>query len=193
MHRIKKQNRIIETAIKIFSTNGFYNATISQIASNLNMSVGNFYNYFPSKKSLARKSIVFVSKKLATNLRYINDQDLPSYDKIFLFVENYFDFLQNYPEMIEYFFRVYLSNREIFCENDRCGFSLAEDFVNEVKRLLQDGIKNEEFSQKDFFISFSCIAGTLGGITFLKGEHVLEDDINIYREGIAQSIYNALK
>ncbi len=193
MHRIKKQNRIIETAIKIFSTNGFYNTTISQIVSSLNMSVGNFYNYFPSKKSLARKSIVFVSKKLAINLKYINDQDLTSYDKIFLFVENYFDFLQNYPEMIEYFFRVYLSNREIFCENDRCSFSLAEDFVNEIKRLLQDGIKNGEFSQKDFFISFSCIAGTLGGITFLKGEHVLEDDLNIYREGIAQSIYNALK
>jgi len=193
MHRIKKQNRIIETAIKIFSTNGFYNTTISQIVSNLNMSVGNFYNYFPSKKSLAKKSIIFVSKKLAENLRCINDQKLTSYDKIFLFVENYFDFLQNYPEMIEYFFRVYLSNREIFCENDRCGFSLAEDFVNEVKRLLQDGIKNEEFSQKDFFIAFSCIAGTLGGITFLKGEHVLEDDINIYRKGIAQSIYNALK
>ncbi len=193
MHRIKKQNRIIEAAIKIFSTNGFYNATISQIASNSKMSVGNFYNYFPSKKSLARKSIIFVSKKLATNLKYINDQDLTSYDKIFLFVENYFDFLQNYPEMIEYFFRVYLSNREIFCENDKCGFSLAEDFVNEVKRLFQDGVKNGEFSQKDFFISFSCIAGTLGGITFLKGEHVLEDDINIYREGIAQSIYNALK
>ena len=50
MNKIKKQNMIIASALKVFSKQGFYNTTIAQIAKDIGMSVGNFYNYFPSKK-----------------------------------------------------------------------------------------------------------------------------------------------
>ncbi len=193
MNKIKKQNKIIESALKIFSKNGFYNTTISYITDDLKMSVGNFYNYFPSKKSLARASMVFVTKKLASNLRYINAKHITSREKITLFVQGYFDFVKQNPEMIEYFFRVYLSNRELFCEHEDCGFSLAKEFIDEVKTLFEDGRKNEEFMQKDFFVAFSSIVGILGGMTFLNGEHVLEDDIQSYRTKVSKAIYNALK
>ncbi len=193
MNKIKKQNKIIESALKIFSKNGFYNTTVSNITDDLKMSVGNFYNYFPSKKSLAKAAIVFVTRKLASNLRYINSQNTTSSEKISLFVKEYFDFIKKHPEMIEYFFRVYLSNRELFCEHEDCGFSLAKEFVDEVKILLDDGIKSREFAQKDFFVAFSSIAGILGGMTFLNGEHVLENRIESYCDEVSKTICNSLK
>ncbi len=193
MNKIKKQNKIIETALNIFSKRGFYNTTVSQIADDLEMSVGNFYNYFPSKKSLARAAIVFVTRKLAITLRYINNQNISSNKKISLFVREYFSFIQKHPEMIEYFFRVYLSNRELFCEHEDCGFSLAKEFIDEVQTLFEDGVRNKEFCEKDFFIAFSSIAGILGGMTFLNGEHVLIDEIQSYCDEVAKTICHSLK
>lgn len=142
---------------------------------------------------MARAAITFVTKKLALSLNYINNKEISQKEKIYLFVSEYFGFIQKYPEMIEYFFRVYLSNRELFCEDDDCGFALAEAFINEIQRYVQDGVDSGEFRDKTFFVAFSCIAGILGGMTFLSGEHVFEDELDNYCEEVAESIYNSLK
>jgi TetR/AcrR family transcriptional regulator, repressor of fatR-cypB operon len=193
MNKMKKQNLIISSALKVFSKQGFYNTTIAEIAKDIGMSVGNFYNYFPSKKNLARASITFVTKKLASSLSYINNKEISQQEKMHLFVHEYFGFVQLHPEMIEYFFRVYLSNRELFCEDDDCGFALAEEFINEIKRYVEDGVQSGEFRDKNFFVAFSCIAGILGGMTFLSGEHVFEDKLEVYCDEVSETIYNSLK
>ncbi|MDX1809225.1 MAG: TetR/AcrR family transcriptional regulator [Sulfurospirillaceae bacterium] len=193
MNKKKKQNLIIASALKVFSKNGFYNTTIANIAQDIGMSVGNFYNYFPSKKNLARAAITFVTKKLAASLSYINNKEISQKEKIYLFVTEYFGFIQQYPEMIEYFFRVYLSNRELFCEDEDCGFALAKDFINEIQRYVQDGVESGEFKEKNFFVAFSSIAGILGGMTFLSGEHVFDEELDVYCDEVSETIYNALR
>jgi len=188
----KKENLIISSALKMFSKDGFYNTKVSDIAKSIGVSVGNIYNYFPSKDSLAKASISFVSKKLALKLKYINEQDISSKEKIHLFVQSYLIFLQNNPEMIDYFFRVYLGNRELFCKNEKCGFEFAKEFVDELKVMVAKGIENKEFVDQNFFISFSCIAGILGGITFLNSEKVLTDNLESYAKSLSNSIYKAI-
>ena len=191
--RFKRENSIIASALKTFSKKGFYGTSISDIAKNIGMSVGNIYNYFPSKKILARASITFVTKKIASKLRAINVKKISTEDKIFQFVESYFDFTQKYPEMIEYFFRVYLSNRELFCEDKDCGFALAKEFVDEIEKLVEYGIENGDFKKQNFYVAFSCVVGILGAMTFLSGENVLDDDLSLYSKNITDTIFNALK
>ena len=190
--KFKKKNTIILSALKLFSKKGFYNTTISEISNNMGVSVGNIYNYFPSKKSLAKASIKFVTGKLAAELRYINNGDISQKEKIRQFVSVYFVFIQKNPEMIEYFFRVYLSNRELFCDEEDCGFSLAKEFIDEIERLITTGVEYGEFKERDFYVAFSLITGILGAMTFLNGENVLEENLNIYTDEIANTIYKAL-
>ena len=40
--------------------------------------------------------------------------DITSKEKIYLFVDKYLENVQKSPEVIEYFLRVYLLNREVF-------------------------------------------------------------------------------
>jgi AcrR family transcriptional regulator len=192
MKKHRKKNSIILSALKLFSKKGFYNTTISEISKNMGISVGSIYNYFPSKKSLAKASIKFVTRKLASDLRYINDKDISQKEKIYQFVEEYFIFIRKHPEMIEYFFRVYLSNRELFCDEEDCGFSLAKEFIDEIERLVDEGVKKGEFKERNFYVAFSLVSGILGAMTFLSGENVLEEDLNIYCEDITNTIYKAL-
>lgn len=158
----------------------------------MKMSVGNMYNYFSSKEELAKYAIKYSTNVLANELRIVNNMELSSKEKIYIFTRKYFENVQKSPEVVEYFLRVYLSNREVFkqgCE----GFLCVGEFVTEVMILLDDGAAKKEFRDQDFFPAFAMIMGSLGGFAFLSGEKVLDKDLLTYSDAIADNIYRALK
>lgn len=176
----------------MFSKKGFYNTTIPDIAKTMKMSVGNMYNYFSSKEELAKYAIKYSTNILATQLREINQKDITSKQKVYDFTKMYFQNVQDAPEVVEYFLRVYLSNREVFKEGCE-GFLCVGEFVTEVMILLDEGAQNKEFREQDFFPAFAMIMGSLGGFAFLSGESVLDKDLLEYSDSIADNIYRALK
>ncbi len=189
----RKRESILMTSLRLFSKKGFHDTTIPIIAKEMKMSVGNVYNYFPSKNNLAKCAIKFASSILASTLKKINDKDISTKEKIEQFVEAYYNIIEISPEIVEYFLRVYLSNRSLFQEEGDGGFELAKGFVDEVERLINTGIKQGELKKQNFYISFSVFIGILGGMTFLNGEKVLDKKPIHYKKEISESIYRALK
>ncbi len=187
----KRENIMLE-ALKLFSKEGFYATTIPDIAKALNMSVGNMYNYFKSKDILAKEIIKYISSYLGKELRKINESDISAKEKIHAFVKIYFEIAQNEPEMIEYFLRVYLSNREVF--KDGCeGMICVSDFVTEIMIFFEEGVEKGELRNQDFFSAFGLFMGYLGGMVFLFGEKILPNELDSYVDDIANNIYQALK
>ncbi|CAA6805419.1 MAG: transcriptional regulator, TetR family [uncultured Sulfurovum sp.] len=187
-----KRESIIQTALQLFSKNGFHKTTIPDIANTLKMSVGNLYNYFSSKDVLAKEIIKYTSEVLGAEIRTINNMDISSEEKIYKIVEVYFTMAKERPEMIEYFLRVYLSNREVF--NDGCeGMICVSGFITEIMIFFDDAVESGSLRNQDFFSAFGLFMGYLGGMVFLKGEDVLPKDIEFYVEDISRNIYHALK
>jgi AcrR family transcriptional regulator len=195
MARITKEERktnIISAALKLFSEKGFYITTIPDIAEKVGMSVGNFYNYFTSKDILAKELVIYISEYLGESIREINDRDISTEKKIYEIVSMYFNMADERPEMIEYFLRVYLSNREVF--GDGCeGMICVSPFVTEMMIFFENGVTNGELHNQDFFSAFGLFMGYLGGMVFLFGEKILPEPLEWYKESISQNIYNALK
>jgi AcrR family transcriptional regulator len=187
-----KKTSIIENSLKLFAQKGFYNTTIPDIAKAMKMSVGNMYNYFSSKEELAKSAIKYSTKVLAVELQEVNNMPINSKEKVFEFTRRYFTKVKENPEIIEYFLRVYLSNREVFSQGCE-GFLCVGEFVTEVMILLEEGVANKEFRDQDFFAAFGMFMGSLGGFAFLSGEKVLEKDLLQYSDLIAENIYRALK
>lgn len=188
----QKRESIMLGALRLFSTEGFYSTTIPDIANELKMSVGNMYNYFKSKDILAKEIIKYISSYLGSELRKINDQDISAKRKIDNIVKIYFQTALEKPEMIEYFLRVYLSNREVF--KDGCeGMICVSDFVTEIMIFFEEGVRSGELRDQDFFSAFGLFMGYLGGMVFLFGEKVLPQNLDHYTEDIANNIYQALK
>jgi len=130
----KKEDRktsIMQTALKLFSTEGFYTTTMPAIAKTLGMSVGNFYNYFASKDQLAKELMLYISTVLGDKLREINMMEISVKEKITMIVRMYFTIARERPELIEYFLRVFLSNREIFTK-ECTGMVCVSGFVTEL-------------------------------------------------------------
>ena len=187
----KRKSEIIQEALKLFASKGFYNTTIPDIAKTLQMSVGNMYNYFKSKDILAKEIISFISKYLGKKLKAINEQDISTQEKTRLIIETYFETASKKPEMIDYFLRIYLSNREVF--KDGCeGMICVNEFVTEIMIYFEEGVKKGDLRDQDFFSAFGLFMGYLGGMVFLNGENILTQNLNDYIDDISYNIYKAL-
>jgi len=187
-----KRESIIQASLKLFSINGFHKTTIPDIASKLQMSVGNLYNYFSSKDILAQEIIKYTSEALGEKIKEVNMTEASAKEKIYQIVTIYFLMAKEKPEMIEYFLRVYLSNREVF--SDGCeGMVCVSGFITEIMIFFDEGVSSGELRNQDFFSAFGLFMGYLGGMVFLKGEEVLPKDIEYYIDDIARNIYCALK
>jgi AcrR family transcriptional regulator len=188
----QKKEQIIQASLELFAKKGFYATTMPDIAKSIKMSVGNMYNYFKSKDILAKEVIKFISVYLGTQLKNINEQNISSEEKIKAIVTIYFQTAVKKPEMIDYFLRVFLSNRETF--KDGCeGMICVNEFVTEIMIFFEEGVKKGELKDQDFFSAFGLFMGYLGGMVFLNGEGILPQDLDNYVEDISTNIYNALK
>jgi len=190
--KAQKRESILQASLRLFSKNGFHKTTIPDIAKELNMSVGNLYNYFKSKDILAKEIIKYTSQILGQEIQKINNLNISTKEKIKEIVSLYFKMAKERPEMIEYFLRVYLSHREVF--NDGCeGMLCVSGFVTEIMIFFDNGVESGELRDQDFFSAFGLFMGYLGGMVFLKGENILPKDLEEYIEDISINIYNALK
>ncbi len=187
----QKRELIMQSALELFALKGFYNTTIPDIAASLKMSVGNMYNYFKSKDILAKEIIKYISAYLGKKIREINEQDISTEEKTKRIIDIYFKIASSKPEMIDYFLRIYLSNREVF--KDGCeGMICVNEFVTEIMIYFEEGVKCGDLRDQDFFSAFGLFMGYLGGMVFLKGEDILPRELNEYVDDISSNIYKAL-
>ena len=187
-----KKEIIMHTALSLFAKKGFYVTTIADIAKEMNMSVGNMYNYFSSKESLAKELLIYTSKKFGDEIKKINDLNISSKEKINKIIELYFTMAIEEPEVVDYFMRVYLSNKEIF--NNGCeGMLCVSAFVTEIMIFFESGVRRKELKNQDFFVAFGLFMGYIGGIVFLNNDGVLPKPLMEYSKDVSENIYNALK
>lgn len=188
----QKSEKILETALTLFSTRGFYSTTIPDIAKAMEMSVGNIYNYFPSKEILAKEIIKYSSDILGAQIRKVNEEPCGVQEKIRKIVELYFNIALSKPHYLNYFLRVYLANKEVF--KDGCeGMLCVSAFVTELMIFFEEGVSRGELRNQDFFSAFGLFMGYLGGFVFLNGEGVLNKKLTEYVDEISLNIYHALK
>jgi len=192
MSKEEKKFEIMKTALNLFAQNGFYTTTIADIAKEMGMSVGNMYNYFHSKESLAKELLIYTSKIFGDEIKKINEMNISSKEKIKKIVKLYFNMAKEEPELVDYFMRVYLSNKEIFsngCEGMLC----VSSFVTEIMIFFEEGVRKKELKNQDFFAAFGLFMGYIGGLAFLFREGILGKDIEEYIKPVSENIYNALK
>ncbi len=188
----EKKQEIVKVACKLFAERGYYNTTIPDIAEALGMSVGNLYNYFKSKEELAKYIMRYSSRLLGEEIRKINEENISTKEKVYKIVRRFFEIAEEQPELIEYFLRVFLSNREVFHEGCE-GFLCVNEVVTELMLFLEEGARKGDLRQQDFFPAFTTLMGPLGGMVFLQGEGVLPRSPVEYSDELAENIWRALK
>ena len=125
--RGKKKALILDTALKLFATEGYHTTSISKIAAKAKISKGLLYNYFKSKDDLIIEIVNTGINKLLQSFDPDHDSKLTDEEFIFFIHEN-FRILENNP----YYWKLYFS---IFTQPQV--YELVKDeFINLIHNLM---------------------------------------------------------
>lgn len=142
--------RIQNAAIKFFGSIGYEATTIGKIASEAELGVGTFYNYYKSKEELLISIIADRAGNFTSNFEYvIKNRTNDIFNTISLLIDIYFKSFSIYNKLI---WREFIAN--IFSKQpNMIGDILNIDsmFVNKLEELLihfkSDGLINREVDE----------------------------------------------
>lgn len=72
---VKTREKLLRTAIKLYSKKGYHNTTVDEIAKNTGLSVGSAYRYFKDKKELLLAALEYCFSQV-TNFDDVSETDM---------------------------------------------------------------------------------------------------------------------
>jgi len=105
--RESKKNLILDTALELFATEGYYPTSISKIAEQARISKGLIYNYFESKEDIIR---TIIHKGIDDLFKIFdpNKDGVLTKDEIRFFIEQMFDIMHRDLQFWRLYFMVFV-------------------------------------------------------------------------------------
>ena len=155
--RESSKENILQSALTLFSSKGFFNSSIRQIAKQANISTGLLYNYFESKEDL-------LTEIVNNSFESINENEKTKLSN---------DVKENIEQTISHFFHLIRTKQELMRMMTQIG--LQSKKFNFVNNLLIKKYKNESEKLTEQFnhlnlenskIEATILMATLDGILF---------------------------
>ncbi|HPE44916.1 MAG TPA: TetR/AcrR family transcriptional regulator, partial [Deltaproteobacteria bacterium] len=126
-----RRDAILDAARDVFEKEGFFNATMAQIAAKAEFGVGTLYQFFASKQMLYTEVIKSGLDAFMLSLRNLLSRKNPWQDKLTIYVEFNLGWIENNPGFHRLIYEIYTTHipdvtqrilgyiREIHAENFR--------------------------------------------------------------------------
>lgn len=137
---------ILDAAHELFTTNGYHNVTMHQIAERAEFSIGTLYNFFKNKEDLYHSLILEKYKEFAEPQFSTLDKDLPVMQRIREFVEYAIRFFEENTAFI----RIFLSESRGESFNLRSALrkdarKITVDLDNRLASVMEEGVRGKIF------------------------------------------------
>jgi TetR/AcrR family fatty acid metabolism transcriptional regulator len=146
--KIAKRNAIIQSAIKVFSKNGFQNSTISEIAQKASVAEGTIYQYFKNKEDLFFSIPVEKTKEFCKELELHLQGISGAFGKIRKFIWYYLYFFKTNPDYARTLMLEMRVSKNFVKTNSYRSF---KPFTNRILEIVREGQK-EGIIRKDVSI-----------------------------------------
>ena len=158
-----RRETILGAARKVFARDGYFNATMSQIAGVAEFGMGTIYQYFPNKQSLFSEVIIEGVETYNTGLKESLIGKKFWHDRLIAFIEYKLNWLEKQPDLqrliMEIFYfpipdiipQIFMRLREIY-----------EEDIEMLKGILSQSIETN--NNIDIDLMSLVIMGTLNSI-----------------------------
>ena len=185
--RLRHRQEILETALKLFSEQGFHNVSMQEIAEKSEFSVGTLYKFFESKESLFRALIKSCAYRISDILVPILDEKTDEKQKIVNYIEAYKQIIQDHAPSI----RLYLSQTLPSALTLRVNvepetYAIREVFQEKLSDIFKSGMRKGIFKDIEPWIATLSLSMTLELFVFAvikrPGQISIEDGISRIKE-----------
>ena len=116
MSQSETKQKLINSAVKLFSQKGYFNTKVSDIVKDAGVAQGTFYLYFKSKEDIFLEIVYLIVSQIETLLEKYTSINLIEEEKIYNFGKETFQLLYKYKEIGNIFFFQLLCVDEKFKE-----------------------------------------------------------------------------
>jgi len=100
-----RRSEILNTAVKIFASKGFYTSTMAEISDASGFAIGTLYQFFESKENLYTTMICEKLDMMYSGIRKKVDGAESAIDKIEALIKSYFDYVETNIDFCNLFIR----------------------------------------------------------------------------------------
>lgn len=148
------QQIILDSALKLFTTKGYFNTSIQDIRRDANISIGAVYHYFAGKEELASALYDSLLEKITADFLAIRDRYKTAHDQCKAIMALLFDLTESNPAQMA--FMLYAKHREFIpTVTPICS---SKPFAI-MREMVQEGIDNREIVDLDLIIVSNCLFG----------------------------------
>lgn len=159
----KKENKLLDSAYKLFTEKGLNNTSIQDIVSDAGVAKGTFYLYFNDKYDLQKKLIIKKSRELFTEaVEKLDKNAISHFDDQIIFIINYvIDVLKNDTTLISFISKdlslgIYTEGVKNIFENEKIG----------VQELFMKGVKEHNLKLKNKEVTLFMIIELVSSTVF---------------------------
>lgn len=134
---------ILEAALKVFKQHGFYEAKISDIASEAGIGKGTVYEYFENKKQLFERTIIYMTEEYIKDIEKIIKKEKEVKQKLILLAQYHGSFMEKNLQTGESI----IANSRISQEMIHKIMELKNKFYEFMENLIEEGIYNGELRE----------------------------------------------
>jgi len=181
------RDKVLVTAIKLFTSKGYFNTSMRDITRESEVSTGSIYHYFKDKEGVAAALYQSMIERMRTELQQIMHTHETAHDQCRAVVSLLFTITEQEPDTMA--FMLYVKHRE-FLPRERPICS-SEPFEM-MRTMVQGGMERGELEQRDVLVASTCLFG--GAIRMITSylDGILEKPLNDYIDDVWSCSWKAV-
>jgi AcrR family transcriptional regulator len=183
---LKKETRkdeIIKTATKLFKEKGYSAVTMRDLATAMGMKAASLYNHINSKQEILQDIIISLAEEFIEGMEIINSSTVNNHQKLSQIISLHIKISsENSYGMAS------LNNDWMHLENQlEYYLKLRTDYEDNFRKIIKEGIKNNEFLDNNPDVMLFSILSTLRSLYLWIPQ---KEDLN--QEELTKSLTNVL-
>ena len=178
---------ILDTALDLFTANGYFNTSVHHIQKNAGISIGSIYHHFNSKEAIA-KAIYdeLIDQMSHAVLSIMKDHDSTK-DRCFAVISYLFDLTAHDPQKMNYM--LHANHREFIPDQKPVCSSVPFEMI---ANMIPQGMNAGEIKAMDPIAASVCIFGPALRLIHLKLDGVLAKPLSAYFDEIWSAIWEGV-
>ena len=162
------QQLILDSALKLFTTKGYFNTSIQDIRRDANISIGAVYHYFAGKEELASALYDSLLEKITSDFLAIKSSHDTAHDQCKAIMALLFDLTESNPAQMA--FMLHAKHKEFIPTVTPICSSIPFAMMRE---MVQEGINNKEIVDLDLIIVSNCLFGGMFRLINLRLDNTI--------------------
>ncbi len=178
---------IMDTALELFTGNGYFNTTVHHIQKAAGISIGSIYHHFKNKEAIAKAIYDALIDQMSQAILNIMQQHDSTKDRCRAVISYLFELTENEPRKMHYM--LHANHKEFIPDQKPVCSSVPFEMI---ASMVPIGMTNGEIKPMDPIAASVCLFGPALRLIHLKLDGVIQRPLSEYFDEIWNAAWEGL-